>query len=51
MRSGAPRIVDAGGETPSHAEALLDLTQRQQAAIRREGPAVEAGDDRLAADR
>ena len=27
------RIGDAPGETPRHAEALLDLTQRQQAAI------------------
>jgi len=28
-----PRIVDAGGEAPGQAEAFLDLTQRQQAAI------------------
>ena len=27
------RIVDAGGEAPGHAEARLNLTQRQQAAI------------------
>ena len=26
-------IVDAGGETTGDAEALLDLTQRQQAAV------------------
>ena len=45
------RIVDAGGETPRHAEARLDLTQRQQAAIGRERSTVEAGDDRLAGDR
>ena len=44
------RIVDAGGEAPGDAEALLDLTQRQQAAIGREGAAVKAGDDRLACD-
>jgi hypothetical protein len=44
------RIVDADGEAPGDAEALLDLTQRQQAAIGREGAAVEAGDDRLALD-
>jgi len=25
--------VDAGSEVPGHAEAVLDLTQRQQAAI------------------
>jgi hypothetical protein len=50
MRSGA-RIVDAGGVAPRHAEALLDLTQRKQAAIGREGTAVEAGDDQLAGDR
>jgi hypothetical protein len=45
------RIVDAFGEAPRHAEALLDLTQRKQAAIGREGTAVEAGEDRLAGDR
>jgi hypothetical protein len=44
------RIVDVGGEAPGDAEALLDLTQRQQAAIGREGAAVKAGDDRLACD-
>ena len=43
-----PRIVDAFGEAPGHAEARLDPMQRQQAAIGREGAAVEAGDDRLA---
>ena len=45
------RIVDAGGETPGDAKALLDLTQRQQTAIGREGATVEASDDRLALDR
>jgi hypothetical protein len=44
------RIVDAGSEAPGHAEARLNLAQRQQAAIGREGPSVEAGDDRLAGD-
>jgi hypothetical protein len=44
------RIVDAGGEAPGDAEARLDLTQRQQAAIGREGAAVEAGDDQFALD-
>jgi len=33
IRSGA-RIVGAGGEALGHAEPRLDLTQRQQAAIR-----------------
>ncbi len=37
-------------KTPGHAEALLNLAQRQQAAIGREGSAVEAGDDGLAGD-
>jgi hypothetical protein len=45
---GRARIIDAGGEAASHAKALLDLSQRQQAAIGGEGAAVEAGDDRLA---
>ena len=44
-------IVDAGGETFSHAEARLDLTKRQQATVGGEGSAVEAGDDALAGDR
>jgi len=44
------RIIDASGQTPGDAKPLLDLTQRQQAAIRGEGAAVEAGDDRLAGD-
>jgi hypothetical protein len=48
---GRARIVDAFGEAPRHAEALLDLTQRQQAAIGGERAPVEAGDDRLAGDR
>jgi hypothetical protein len=30
------RIVDAFGEAPRHAQALLDLTQRKQPAIGRE---------------
>ena len=45
------RIDDAGGEAPGDAEVLLDLTQRHQAAIGREGAAVKAGDERLACDR
>jgi hypothetical protein len=45
------RIVDAFGEAPRHAEALLDLTQRKQAAIGGERAPVEAGEDRLAGDR
>lgn len=45
------RIVDAGGEAPGDAEVLLDLMQRQHAAIGREGAAVKAGDERLACDR
>ena len=48
---GRARIVDARSEAPRHAEALLDLTQRQQATIGGEGAAVEAGDDRPAQDR
>ncbi len=32
-RRRRPRIVDARGEAPGRAEARLDLTQRQQAAI------------------
>jgi hypothetical protein len=38
-------------EASRHAEALLDVTQRKQAAIGRERAPVEAGDDRLAGDR
>ena len=45
------RIVDAGGQAPGDAQAHLDLTQRQQSAVGREGAAVEADDDRLALDR
>jgi len=45
------RIVDAGGEAPGDAEPLLDLTQRQQAAIGRELATVETGDDGLACNR
>ena len=47
---GRTRIVDARSETFSHAQARLDLAQRQQAAIGREGPSVEAGNDGLAGD-
>ena len=43
-------VIDAGGEALGDAEALLDLTQRQQASVGREGAAVKAGDDRLALD-
>jgi hypothetical protein len=35
------RIIDASGETFGHAQARLNLAQRQQAAIGREGPTVE----------
>jgi ParB-like chromosome segregation protein Spo0J len=49
-QKAASRLVDAGGEAPGDADSLLDLTQRQQAAIGRDGAAVEAGDDRLALD-
>jgi len=42
------RIIDAAGEAFGDAEPLLDVTQCQQAAIGREGAAVEAGDNRLA---
>ncbi len=37
------RIVDAGGEALGDAEALLDLTQRQQTAIAGEGPPSKRG--------
>jgi hypothetical protein len=50
IRSGA-RIVDARSETFDHAEVRFDLAQRQQTAVRREGAAVEAGNDRFAGDR
>ena len=43
-------VINAGGEALGDAEALLDLTLRQQAAIGGEGAAVKAGDDRLALD-
>ena len=45
------RILDAGREPVGNAEPALDLAQRQQAAVGGELPAVEAGDDGLAADR
>ena len=51
LRSGAPRVADAGGKTPGDAKPLLDLPQGQQAAIRGHQRAIEAGLDRLAADR
>ncbi len=43
------RVVDAGSEPISEAEPALDLAQGQQAAVRRELPAVEAGDQGLRA--
>jgi hypothetical protein len=47
---GRSRIVDASGKTLGHTEARLNLAQRQEAAIGREGTAVEPGDDGLAGD-
>ena len=41
----------AAYEAVGDAEALLDLAQRQDAAVRGELPAIEAGDDGLAMDR
>jgi hypothetical protein len=37
-------VVDAGGEPVGNAEPVFDLAQGQQAAIRGQLPAVEAGD-------
>jgi hypothetical protein len=46
-----PRVVDAGGEPVGDAEPALDLAQGRQAAVGRELPAAEAGNERLARDR
>jgi hypothetical protein len=46
-----PSVLEAGGQAIGDAEAGLDLAQRQHAAIGREPPTVEAGDQGLAADR
>lgn len=43
-------VVNASGYALGNAEALPNLTQRQQASVGREGAAVKAGDDRLALD-
>ena len=45
------RVRHAGGLAVGNAEVLLDPAQRQDAAIRGELPAIEPGDDGLAADR
>jgi hypothetical protein len=48
---GIARIADAAGEPLGDAQALLDLAQQQHAAIGRQEPAVEFGDDGLARNR
>ena len=45
------RVVEAAGQAIGDAEAALDLAQRQHAAVGGQPPAVEAGDQGLAADR
>jgi len=46
-----PRIFNAGGQAIGDAKALFDLTQDQNAPIRRQPTAVEFSDDGLAGDR
>lgn len=50
MAAGAAITPGLGRTTDGSARAGVDLPQRQQAAIGREGSAVEAGDDGLAGD-
>ena len=45
------RIDHAGGETIGDPKALFDFAQRQNAAIRRQQPAIEFDHDGLAARR
>jgi hypothetical protein len=48
---GRPRILEAAGQALGNAEAALDLRQKQNAAVRRQPPSVEADVHRLAGDR
>ena len=45
------RIDHAAGQAVGDAEAVLDLAQRQNAAIRGQPPAVKTGDDGFAGHR
>jgi hypothetical protein len=45
------RVVNAGREPLSNAEPALDLAQGEQAAVGRESPAVEAGNQGLVGHR
>jgi len=46
-----PRILEAAGQALGNPEAALDLRQKQNAAVRRQPPSVEADVHRLAGDR
>jgi hypothetical protein len=48
---GVAPVDEASGETIGEPEPRLDLAQQQNAAIRRQPPAVETGDDFLVRDR
>lgn len=49
--SGQAGILDAGRQTLRETKPLIDLPQRQNTGIGGELPAIEAGDDGLAAYR
>ena len=44
-------VLNAGGQAIGDANALFNLTQHQNAAVRRQQTAIEFGDDGLAGDR
>ena len=48
---GIARILQAGGHALGHTQALLDFTQRQNAAVRRQQAAVEIDDNFLVRNR
>jgi tRNA C32,U32 (ribose-2'-O)-methylase TrmJ len=47
---GRARVFDTVDETICDAKALLDLTERQNAPVRRQQPAIESRDNGLSCD-